>query len=148
MDLNTAIKRGEEAQSRDPREAPYGYLSVSGFTRMFLWFESIKSLIDYIIECDPIIHDFDPTDAADFLDSARVIVDDMSDLSVENMTKINELVECFSCIEWWGTFHDLAHGESQIALELRSSLRDNDDDQPIKTDEMEDFVKLVQEYVY
>lgn len=150
MITDEVVKRGEEAMSRDPRHFPYGYFSGGSFvldsSRVFMWFESPKELLDHICECDTIIHDLDMGDANAFAANVREIVGEPVELNDDKLQKINEAAKEFLCIEWWGTFDELTEGSSQLARGIREWMREDGSDSPVTESEMDEFVELVQNY--
>lgn len=150
MNQDQAIKRCEEAMLRDPRSAPYGYFSGGSFvldsTRVFMWFETVDELINHIIECDTLVHGLNESEAEAFGSQARSIFGERLELTDEHLTDLNQLAKSFLCIEWWGTFDELTHGDSNLAKDMRSSLRENESDLNIMVEEMDEFVNLAQNY--
>jgi len=150
MTMDEAIKLGDEAMSRDPRTAPYGYFSGSSFVlataQAFMWFPSIIEMVDHMAQCDPIIHDLDEKEAEEFAAVVRTIFEHNPELTDENLEKLNEASKEFLRIDWWGTFDDLTHGNSELARELRSSIREDESEDRITSAEMDDFVELVHSY--
>jgi len=145
-----AIEIGDTAMNRDPRKYPFGYFSGGSFvldsTRVFMWFASKEELIKHIAECDPVIHDLDEAEAVAFTHEVAQIFNGNVDLSHENLEKLNSIAKSFLCVEWWGTFDELVRGPSELAKDVRLSLRDDESDSPVLESEMDDFIELIQNY--
>jgi hypothetical protein len=150
MTKEQAAERGEMAMSNDPRQFPYGYFSGGSFVldsvRVFMWFASPKELLDHLCECDPVIHDLDKEEASSFAEIVHKIVGEPVVFNDEKRQKINSAAKDFLCIEWWGTFHELTNGKSELATNIRESMRKDVSGGPVTESEMDDFVELVQTY--
>jgi hypothetical protein len=150
MNDDDVMKKSETAMNRDPREFKIGHFSGGSFvldtTRVFTWFSTEKELIDYICECEPLIHHLETTDAKAFSEKVYQVMEPDIELSDANLCKVNALGSDFLCIDWWGSFDDLVSGKSNFAKELRSYFHDDESDESIAIDELDDFVEFIQHY--
>ncbi len=75
---------------------------------------------------------------------------DLAELTPDEAEALDDLVNDFFCIVWIGHFDDLAAGDDPLARTLREELRSEtgtaDDPAPLTSDEIDDFVELVQAY--
>jgi hypothetical protein len=150
MILEDFMKLSDEAMSRDPRNFPYGYFSGGTFvldsTRVFMWFSSPEELVNHICEFDLINNELDKDEVQAIKAKVHEIVGNPVELSNEKLQKINEAVKEFLCIEWWGAFDELAKSDSELAREMRESMREDGSNSPVTESEMDEFVDLVHNY--
>lgn len=145
-----AIELGQTAMDRNPQEFPYGYFSGGSFvldsTRVLMWFESPEQLLEHLCECDPLVHGLEAEEAQEFSEKIRAAVSKPFSLTDENLGNVNEIASEFLCVDWWGTFEELLSGGSEMAVETRSSFRDDDDDSPIEPEDVADFAEYLHQY--
>lgn len=147
MDLETAISISSDASERDPRKAPFGYFSGGSFVldsvRVFMWFSTKEDLVDHIVRTDAAFFDLDDDESATYTRDANQLFSNDDGLSDENLALINKLSNSFRCIEWWGCFEELTHGDSEFAQGLRSSIREDESTVPIEENEMDEFIEYL-----
>ena len=150
MNEYDAIKHGEKAMERDPRESRYGYFSGGTFAldgvRVFMWFDNASDLLDHLCNCDPLVHGMDTDEAEHFSRQVQNAVSQPFELSESNRAKVNEIAREFLCIEWWGTFDDLLKGDNGLASETRRGFRDGESDEPIQPSDVTNFTEYLSQY--
>ena len=154
--MEEALRKGEEARLRDPRQATFGFLARGEFvqegTEVFMWFESLNELVAHLQDVEPVlltslVVDFD-TEA--YRDRIRIPLDQALRQGLDEGSRLafNEAADGLMIIDWWGTFADLQSGDSRTSRELLSWFRapgapTQDTVAPLSREELEEFVGFV-----
>lgn len=148
-----AMKAGEVAMDRDPRESGYGFFSGGTFVldtaRVFSWFDTIDALIDFLYSVEPEIFDLEGDDLSAYQHSVKPILHRMR---TEGLT--DELREEFNLaagdaftLDWWGHFGELVEGKTEFSRNLIDSLMDSENEsqssKPILEEDMDEFVEFL-----
>ena len=152
MDENEALSVCAEAAERDPRTAAIGIRiggSFPGDPHIFSWFDSIEEAAKFIAEVNFI--------ALNVEDDARPVLPEYYE-SVLSLLKTKsghaELREMHDqeygrqCgyLDWIGTFKDLAEGDDELAVEIRSSFNEDESSMPITASSYDAFVEYLVSY--
>lgn len=156
MSNEEALKLGEVAMERDPREAPFGFYSgsasvMSDGIKVFSWFESIDELIAFLVGVEPLIYDIEEEDelAAHRAKVSPILeklkTDGFNDALREEM---NEAINEFGVIHWWGNFSEITAGETEFSKNLIEQFVDDEDIEDghnltIPADQMDEFVEYL-----
>jgi len=142
------------AIEQDPRGA-IGYLTGSSFSldtsRVFCWFQDLAGLTTQLREIEPRVYDIEASGALNIYQAKLdpVLATIRSDgLTEEARVELNNVVKDEFVIDWWGTFDDLATGDSEFAKNARIDFRgqDVDEDDPLKDEELDPFVEFLTTY--
>lgn len=116
----------EAAASRDPRQAPYGVFTGDRFVlaslRVFLWFESVEQMIEYLLDVEPRRYKVTPgSGLEEYQARVRPILGRVSEegLTEELLSELNSVQHGGFVVDWWGTYSELRDGDSAFAVELR-----------------------------
>lgn len=141
---------GEAAMTRDPRQAPYGYLSGGTFvldsTRVFQWFESLDAMGRHLLEVEPRVHDLDDDELPAYQERLRPLIARLNTegLSDRLRDEINHALSDTLAIEWWGEFDELVAGHSEFARDIRSGFLDDESASSIESCDLEAFIEYLQ----
>ena len=126
------IAETEAAMDRDPRYFRIGYLTGGSFVmdsaRVFVWFKTIEDLVEHIVEAEPRVHNIEGEDLGALQKKLRgslagVIQVGLNEEVRSNVSAIGSSADAF-VIEWWGTFDELANGNSAVSADLIDSYTD------------------------
>jgi len=151
----------QEAYERLPTEYPWGYFhymdgppAAGGGAGCFAWFDTRDEMLLFITQHQvwiaPCPQGIDPNEK---VGQVEKIIDDLLadkiDMEAARI-EINEVLESFSQIEWWGKFEELVSEQGEFAREIREWYRDFSrvevvDSSPV-TEEEEQFAYALQAY--
>ena len=159
MSNEEALKLGEVAMERDPREAPFGFYSGSATVmtddiKVFSWFESIDELIAFLVDVEPRIYNIDEQNelAAHRAKVSPILeklkTDGFNDALREEM---NEAINKFGVIHWWGNFSKITAGKTEFSKNLIEQFVDVVDvidvvdgrNLTIPADQMDEFIEYL-----
>jgi hypothetical protein len=141
---------GEEAMSRDPRMAPFGFFSGGSFAldhvRVFSWFETLTDLAQFLLEVEPEIYAVDGADLAEYRHKVTPV---LQRLKTEGFgpalrDEFNAAIEDVFVIQWWGRFEELASAKTEFATQLVEEFLDEEIARPLADDELDEFVEYLQ----
>ncbi len=153
MDKDAALALGDKASQRDPRTAPFGYYGGGSFVmdglRLFLWFESMADLAQFLVDGEPQIFDIeDPDDLKAHRDKVKPILDVLQRDGFSEATRaaFNAATSDFMVIDWWGQFEELTKGETAFSRDMLENYFDLDEDEVamLKPDDIDGFVEYLQ----
>jgi hypothetical protein len=155
MNKEAALALGNEASQRDPRTAPFGYYGGGSFVmdgvRLFLWFESMADLVQFLVDGEPQIFDIeDPDDLKAYRDKVKPMLDELQrdGFSEETRAALNAATKDFMVIDWWGQFDELTKGETAFSRDKLEGYLDLDPDEDeavaLQPDDMDGFIEYLQ----
>jgi hypothetical protein len=139
---------------RDPRKYPFGYFTGSSFVlasaEVFVWFESIEELAQFLHDVEPRVYDLKPGEGLEEYQAAVgpiLEVVRQQGLTEELRKAVDEAGSKQFNVNWWGTFADLCGGREGFGREvLDAYLGPGRAGEALAAHEMEDFVSFVQTY--
>lgn len=157
--MEEALRKGEEARLRDPRQAPFGFLARGDFVQegaeVFMWFESLNDLVTHLQDVEPVLLTSldEGFDAEAYRDLIRIPLDQAMWRGLDDDTRLafNEAADGMMVIDWWGKFTELQSGQSPTSRELLSWFRAPgasipDSVEPLVPEELEAFVGFVRSW--
>lgn len=151
MTEQEAIDIGCAAMERDPRVAPYGILSGGSFAldtvRVFMWFETVEELADYLSNALPISFGEDEEVHAEFSVRAASLLAELVVPAKWDSIRCayNELAKDFAVVDWLGIFDELLTGDSDLAVFLREDVNDDESSAPIVGEDIDGFIQYLRE---
>lgn len=144
----------ETAASRDPREAPYGIFTGDRFVlaslRVFLWFESVEQLIDYLLNVEPRRYEVTPGNGLEeYQARMRPILGRVrkEGLTEELLSELNSAQDGGFVVDWWGTYSELRDGRDGFGCEVRDAfVRRRGGDEMVPVEREEEFVEFLGNY--
>ena len=154
--MQEALKSGNAALRRDPREATYGFLINGEFlhedVEAFMWFDSPTSLASHLLDVQPLLLLKTPESEAieSFREQVRLPLEQLLLHGFRDDIRhaFNLAADGLMTIEWWGKFTELCVGESPLSRELLSWFRvarpaSARGTHALTTEEHEPFVRFV-----
>lgn len=140
-------------------ENPYGFFSFAdaspaagGGIGALQWFKSREELNDFLADYAVLIwQEFDSKEAYNSLrDSIRKALGDPSEASPD-LDALHSILRGLFCIEWIGTFAELATSDAEFALKVRSFYSDakeggSNHHTPLSSQDFLDFAKAIEDY--
>ncbi|HEY8514060.1 MAG TPA: hypothetical protein VIS07_00935 [Candidatus Binatia bacterium] len=141
-----------EAAGRDPRDFPFGYLAgdpASGARGCFVWFATTGELIDFMIDTEVGLLQFDEPDANVIAAGIRRVMARTFDLSRAPRDELTEAFCGWCEILWLGTFGNLCSRGGDVQTSVRLAFRRarslGEHAGPIADDEVDAFVEFLRE---
>jgi hypothetical protein len=157
MNQSEAVELGDVAMGRDPRHAPYGWFSGGSFVldnvRVFMWFETIQQMTEFIMDVEPFIWDLEGDELDAYKTAAKPILDKviLEGLTESARVEFNKAMAATLCVEWWGRFEELAAGETKFSQNMIESFLDSEDEGELVAlapDQIEDFIEHLKVFGY
>lgn len=154
--MQEALKSGNAALRRDPREAPYGFLVNGEFlhedVEAFMWFDSPASLASHLLDVQPLLLLKTPKSEAieSFREKSRLPLEQLLLHGFRDDIRhaFNLAAGGLMKIEWWGEFTELCMGRTYMSCELLTWFRvarpaSARGTQPLTPEEVEPFIRFV-----
>jgi hypothetical protein len=142
----------ERAAVLDPRRAAIGIRiggSFPGDPHVFSWFESLETAAKFVSETNFIAlnveDDARPT-LPDYYDRVLSLLKTKSGHAELREMHDQEYGRQCGYLDWIGTFKDLAEGDDELAVEIRSSFNEDESSMPITPSNYDAFVQYLLSY--
>ena len=136
----------EAALERDPRTAPFGIFTGGSFVldsaRVFMWFDSIPELAEFLLEEQPKVYEYEEEDAATYRAAMTPIVEQLKaeGFSETLRNELNQVAKVTYVVDWWGHFDEIVQAKTEFAQGIVSGFLDAETLRAIQPDEMDDFL--------
>ena len=157
--MEEALRAGEAALQRDPREACFGLLASGEFlhegAEVFMWFDSVEDLVTHLLDVEPMLLAglADGPDIESYRERIRPPLDQVLLHGCQESARIafNDAAEGYMLIDWWGQFSELAAAQSPTSRDLLTWFREPDDSDgqevaPLADHELEAFVAFLRSW--
>lgn len=140
------INDTESALERDPRTAQVGIYTGGSFVldalRVFMWFDNLEQLAEYLLEVQPEFYDMDEDDSAEYKAELTPLLDRLQRDGIDEALRkeINAAAGAY-VIDWWGPFDELARGETDFAQGIVALFLDEETPRRLQAEELDDFVE-------
>lgn len=137
----------EDAMSQDPRTAVVGMNIGGSFvldsTRVYVWFETIEKMIEYITEVEPKSRELDD----DFIAEQRAKLEPLmnqireSGVTEDLREEVNNIISTDWVIDWWGSLESLTNGETEFALDVVQGFYEEESRTKVETEDLDAFIE-------
>ena len=140
------INDTESALEREPRTAQVGIYTGGSFVldslRVFLWFDTLDQLAEYLLEVQPEFYDMDEDDTAEYKAELAPLLEQLQRSGIDDSLRqqINQAAGAY-VIDWWGSFDELAQGETEFAQGIVAHFLDEEVPRSLRVEELDDFVE-------
>jgi len=139
----------EAALERDPRTAPFGIFTGGSFVldsaRVFMWFDSIPELAEFLLEEQPRVYEYEEEDAATYRAAMTPTVEQLKaeGFSETLRNELNKVAKLAYVVDWWGHFDEIVEAKTEFAQDIVSGFLDAEAPRAIQPDEMDDFLEYL-----
>lgn len=137
------------ALERDPRTAPFGIFTGGSFVldsaRVFMWFDSIPELAEFLLKEQPKVYEYEEEDAATYRAAMTPIVEQLKaeGFSETLRNELNKVAKPAYVVDWWGHFDEVVQARTEFAQDIVSGFLDAEAPRAIQPDEMDDFLEYL-----
>jgi len=140
------INDTEAALERDPRTAQVGIFTGGSFVldavRVFLWFDTLDQIAEYLLEVQPEFYNMDEDDTAKYKAGLAPLLERLQRGGIDDA--LRREINCAAgvyVIDWWGSFDELAQGETEFAQGIVEPFLDEKVARSLRAEELDDFVE-------
>lgn len=155
-----ALQATQAAANLWPSESSWGAFiygdapgGIGGGIGSFCWFDRREQLLDYVkthlVFLNPGPVTLDPAKvAANVQETIERVEVGMLDMRADQ-AQVNQPLQSFSQIQWWGQFSELLHGETEFAIGVREwfhQIEGPDGTAPITPEDENRFAEEIRSY--
>lgn len=123
---------------QQPPAYPWGFYASDDFVLssagVHLWFGSLDELCVFLVEGEALVYELEGDELKEIGEELRPIAEQIArgELSLtEAIAPLNQALKGLSCIEWIGTFQELATGNTEYAHLARMDYLGCDEESPL-----------------